>query len=473
MRKTKIVATIGPSSDSEEIIRKLILAGVNIFRLNFSHGYHELHGNAVKKINKVSQELGSDVGILADLSGPKIRTGEVKDGSMILVAGDAITITTRDIQCSPGLISINYKLFAEDVNPGEYILLDDGKLLLQVVSTDKIETVKAQVIQGGILSSRKGVNLPDTSLRLPALSEKDLEDLDYIMQLEIQWVALSFVRKASDILELRERIKKYDKKEFPRIVAKIEKPEAIENATEIIKVSDAIMVARGDLGVELPLEKLPTVQKQLIRLASAESKPVIVATQMMEGMINNFRPTRAEVSDVANSLLDGADALMLSGETSIGLYPVETVETMNRVILDAEKLEDPYFKTGHNPSLQERTISDSIIISACEMAQKIEANAIIAVTHTGYSAFKLSSHRPKAGIFIFSSNKHLLKGLSLVWGVTAIHYEDFSDTDHVMAKMRELIHERKYVERGDYVINISSIPMGLTGKTNMLKLSQI
>lgn len=291
------------------------------------------------------------------------------------------------------------------------------------------------------------------------------------MGLDVQWIALSFVRSAKDIVELREKIMQYDKADYPRIVAKIEKPEAVKQAEEIIKESDAIMVARGDLGVEVPLEKLPGIQKQLIRLAVAESKPVIVATQMMEGMIGSFRPTRAEVSDVANALLDGADALMLSGETSVGMYPVETVETMNRIILDAEKLNDPYFRVGHNPSPSERIISDSIIISACDMAQKISATAIVAMTRTGYSAFKISSHRPKAGIFIFSNDRHLLKTLSLVWGVRGIYFKNFSDTDSVMGQMREVLVVRQLVERGDYVINISSIPIGQPGKTNMLKLS--
>lgn len=473
MRKTKIVATLGPASNSEINIRKLMLAGVNIFRLNFSHGDHEAHGRSVEIINKLNAELDFNVGIMADLSGPKIRTGEVAGGNMVLTQGETCTVTSGSSTCSPGNISLNYEHFAADVKPGELILLDDGKLLLKVISTNGNDAVEAQVIQGGVLSSRKGVNLPDTILRLPSLSAKDLDDLDFIMGLNIQWVALSFVRKASDIDELRKKIKEYNKSDYPRIVAKIEKPEALKNAEEIIKTTDAIMVARGDLGVELPLEKLPIIQKQLVRLAGAASKPVIVATQMMEGMIENFRPTRAEVSDVANSVLDGADAVMLSGETSVGKYPVETVETMNRIILDAETLEDVYYKTGHNPPALERTISDSIIMSATDLAQRIDARAIIAMTFTGYAAFKLSSHRPKAGVFIFSNSKHLLKALNLVWGVRAIYYEDFSNTDLVMAQMRDLLYSMKLLEKGDYVINISSIPMGQPGKTNMLKLSMI
>lgn len=473
MRRTKIVATIGPASCSEENLQKLMLAGVNIFRLNFSHGNHETHAQSYSRINKLNEQLNLNVGILADLSGPKIRTGEVEGGSMELVKEEIVAISSRDLVCKPGHISVNYEHFASDVKPGEFILLDDGKLMLKAVKSNGKDEVEAIVIQGGVLSSRKGVNLPDTNLRLPSLSEKDLIDLDFIMSLNIHWVALSFVRTATDIEELRSRIKQYNKSDYPRIIAKMEKPEAIRNAEAIIKASDAIMVARGDLGVEIPLEKVPIIQKQLVRLSGAASKPVIVATQMMEGMIESMRPTRAEVSDVANSVLDGADALMLSGETSVGKYPVETVETMNRIILDVETFDDLYYKTGHNPPPLERTISDSIIMAACDLAQRVDARAVVAMTHTGYSAFKLSSHRPKAGVYIFSSSHHLLRALSLVWGVSAIYYEDFSDTDIVMAKMRDLIYNMKLLDKGDYVINISSIPMGQPGKTNMLKLSMV
>lgn len=450
-----------------------MVAGVNIFRLNFSHGDHQVHGQSVEYIHKLNRELGLNTGILADLSGPKIRTGIVETGSLLLSEGETWTFSSKDAACRPGHITLNYPWFAADVQPDELILLDDGKIMLKVTASDGIETVKAKVIQGGLLSSRKGVNLPDTILRLPSLSEKDLDDLDFIMSLEIHWVALSFVRKAADIEELRARISAYNKTNPPRIVAKIEKPEAVKNAAEIIHATDAIMVARGDLGVELPLERLPVIQKQLVRQAAAASKPVIVATQMMEGMIENLRPTRAEVSDVANSVLDGADAVMLSGETSIGKYPVETVETMNRIILDVESLDDLYYKGGHNPSPEERTISDSIIMAATSLAQRIEAKAILAMTNTGYSAFKLSSYRPKAVVYIFTANDHLLNTLSLVWGVRAIKFEDFSSTDLVMATMREQLRDMKLLSPGDYVINISSIPIGQPGKTNMLKLSMV
>lgn len=473
MRKTKIVATLGPASANEPIIKKLMLAGVNIFRLNFSHGTFEDHKQSCGIINKLNKELDLNAGILADLSGPKIRTTEVENGSMMLTTGEILTISSLDKKSRHGEIYISYKHLADEIKPGDSILLDDGKLSLVALSSDGKDTVTAQVLQGGMLTSRKGVNLPDTRLRLPSLSEKDLRDLDMIMTMNVHWIALSFVRSATDIEELRGLIRQYNVKHVPHIIAKMEKPEAIKNAEEIIRVSDGIMVARGDLGVEIALEKLPMIQKQLVKLSSAASKPVIVATQMMEGMINNMRPTRAEVSDVANSVIDGADALMLSGETSVGLYPVETVETMGRIILDAENMQDIYYKSGHNPAPKDRTISDSIIIAASELAQRVDAKAILAMTYTGYAAFKLSSHRPKAGIFIFSNNRHLLNALSLVWGVRAIYYEDFSNTDLVMAHWKELLHSMKLLEKGDYVVNISSIPMGQPGKTNMLKLSMV
>jgi pyruvate kinase len=413
------------------------------------------------------------VGILADLSGPKIRTGEVEGGNMPLVKGEKVLLTTRPTKCHAGVISINYDYFAADVNPGEHIMLDDGKLLLKVVETNLVDEVLAIVIQGGILNSRKGVNLPNTRLRLPSLSEKDFQDLDFALDQNIEWVALSFVRNAQDIKQLRDKIREKGLKNAPGIIAKMEKPEAIINAEEIIKVADAIMVARGDLGVELPLESVPMIQKQLIRLSTAASKPVIVATQMMEGMIDNMRPTRAEASDVANSVLDGADALMLSGETSVGKYPVETIETMDRIIVDAETLDDLYYKAGHNPTPNERTISDSIIMAACDLAQTVDARAILAMTHTGYSAYKLSSHRPRAGVYIFSNNQFLIAALSLVWGVQSVFFDDFSNTDFAMARMREYLQKKNLVDPGDYVINITSIPMGQPGKTNTLKLSMI
>ncbi|MBW6491311.1 MAG: pyruvate kinase [Lentimicrobium sp.] len=473
MRKTKIIATLGPASANETVIRDLMLAGVNVFRLNFSHGSHEIHEASLNIINRLNAEMGMHVATLADLSGPKIRTGEVEGDAMILVSGDAITLTINKEICKQGRISVNYQGFALDIQPGEDILIDDGKLLLRAVSSNHKDEVKATVVQGGILTSRKGVNLPKTRLRLPGLSEKDLKDLDFIISKNIQWVALSFVRSAEDILELRERIASYQVLNPPRIIAKIEKPEALKHSAAIIAASDAIMVARGDLGVEIPQEQVPVEQKKFIRLSVAASKPIIVATQMMEGMITGMRPTRAEVSDVANSVLDGADALMLSGETSVGLYPVQTVETMNRIISDVENSGTIYRQEVIPSGFDDRKISDAVIMAACDLSRKVNARALIAMTNTGYSAFRIAGHRTQADIFIFSDNPHLLKTLSLVWGVTASHFTKSVNTDSAMIDMRKSLIARGFVNKGDYIIYVSSIPIGQAGKTNMLKLSVI
>lgn len=473
MRRTKIIATLGPASASEEVMRNLMLAGVNVFRLNFSHGSHEIHEASVSMIDRLNAELGLQVATMADLSGPKIRTGIVENNSMVLNTGDEMVITSREEKCHGNLISLNYGYFAADVRPGDDVLLDDGKLLLKIVSSNGTDEAKAKVIQGGILSSKKGVNLPKTKLRLPSLSEKDLDDLRFIVTRNIQWVALSFVRSAEDIVDLRSRLEAICAGSPPRIVAKIEKPEAVENAEAIIAVADAVMIARGDLGVEIPLEQVPVVQKKLAGLCIASAKPVIIATQMMEGMISGLRPTRAEVSDVANSVLDGADALMLSGETSVGSHPVETVETMKRIIVNVETntVYTPDFETrGSSP---ERKISDSIIMAACDLARSVNAQALIAMTNTGYSAFKLASHRTGSGIYIFCNNRQLLCALSLVWGVYGIYFEKFSSTDTAMPEMRKALLARGYIAPGNHIIYVSSIPIGKAGKTNMLKLSVV
>lgn len=473
MRRTKIVATLGPASSSEKVLRNLMLAGVNVFRLNFSHGSHDIHAQSVAIIDKLNAELGLGVATLADLSGPKIRTGLVEGESMMLNTGDELLITSRDVVCRKNTISVNYENFAGDVKPGEDVLLDDGKLMLRVSSTNGLDEVTAKVVQGGLLRSRKGVNLPKTKLRLPSLSEKDLYDLKFITTLNIQWVALSFVRTAKDIEDLRQRLNSLCNGKPPRIVAKIEKPEAVENAAEIIAVSDAIMVARGDLGVEIPQEQVPVVQKRLAGMCIAAAKPVIIATQMMEGMISSMRPTRAEVSDVANSVLDRADALMLSGETSVGNYPVETVETMSRIITDVESYGVYQPLTESAVSSPERRISDSIIMAACDLAQKVNAQALIAMTNTGYSAFKLASHRTGSGIFIFSNNRQLICTLNLVWGVQTIYFEKFKSTDDAMLEMRKVLIARGFITSGNHIIYVSSIPIGKPGKTNMLKLSMV
>ena len=470
--KTKVVATVGPACSSPEMLRKMMIAGVDVFRLNCSHSKHDDMAKVISKVNELNSELDLHVAILADLQGPKIRIGEMGNGEVILHEGDRLTITTQECICSASLLYISYPSFPTDVKPGEFILLDDGKLVLKVDATNYRDEVLATVVHGGPLSSRKGVNLPDTVISLPSLTEKDLRDLEFIVGQNVQWIAMSFVRSANDIRQLRMAIKELNPQLEMRIVAKMEKPQAIAAMDEIIEETDAVMVARGDLGVEMPLEQVPLIQKMLVNKCILLSKPIIIATQMMEGMIMNIRPTRAEVSDVANSVVDGADALMLSGETSVGQYPQEVVETMVKIILEAENYPEIYFQNHQRNQMDdERFISDSVLISACEMARHSHAKAIIAMTHTGYSAFKLSAQRPCAGIFIFSNDRQLLRALNLVWGITPFYYDNFTSIDRTLEDIRTMLRTDGFVTEGDLLINVASTPIYVSGKTNMLKLS--
>lgn len=472
--KTKIVATIGPASSSRETLRNLIRGGVSTFRLNFSHSSHEEHLQVIQFIRELNSELGTHVAILADLQGPKLRIGVMEGGQVMMEEGHELVFTTKECICTHDRLYITYADFARDVQPGEDIQLDDGKLLFRVMETNGIDEVKVKVIHGGILSSKKGVNLPQTAVSLPSLTEKDRKDLEFAVQQKVNWIALSFVRTAQDISSLRDAINLLTPDKCkPGIIAKIEKPEAVKKIDEIIAVTDGVMVARGDLGVELPLEQVPLIQKSIVLKCIKASKPVIIATQMMEGMITNIRPTRAEVNDVANSVLDGADALMLSGETSVGQFPVEVVKTMKRIILSVEESPDIYYKT-HIADItdRERVISDSILFAACNIAREANAKAIIAMTHTGYSAFRMSSQRPKQDIFIFSNDHKLLSFLNLVWGIQGIYFDDIvQSTTKTLKKITEKLLEEKYVEHGDLLVNVASTPIYQSGKTNMVKLS--
>ncbi len=472
--KTKIVATIGPASREKEVLKQMILAGVDVCRLNMSHDSHEEHLRTIKVVEEINAELNTNVAILADLQGPKIRIGEVENNAVLLENGNVLVLTTQKCIGTQNQVYITYPQFARDVTVGEEILLDDGKLLLRVTETNGIDTVRTVVEHGGILSSRKGVNLPKTRISLPSLSEKDLIDLEFILSSNVHWVGLSFVRSASDIIDLKHLMASKGTKNPPRIIAKIEKPEALEDIDAIIHEADGLMVARGDLGVEIPLEQVPLIQKMLIKKCLEASKPIIVATQMMEGMITNLRPTRAEVNDVANSVLDGADALMLSGETSVGEFPIEVVKTMKKIIESSETYEDIYFK-AHEPvnSHADRYVSDSILFNACQMAKTTKANAIIVLTHSGYSAFRIASHRPKANIFIFTNNKVLLKTLNLVWGVKGFYYDKFISTDHTIEDIKYRLRKEGFVKEGDMVVNTASTPLSDFGMTNMIKLGYI
>lgn len=467
--KTKIVATIGPASASPEVLRELMRAGMDVARLNFSHGSYDFYRELITNIRALNEELGLNTAILADLQGPKLRVGGMENGAIDLADGSELVITTEPVKGRPGLVSTTYTQFPQDVKPGEIALLDDGKIRLEVVATDGRSRVTTRVIHGGPLSANKGLNLPNTKVSLPCLTEKDLKDLDFALEQNVDWVGLSFVRSARDIIELKHIIRAQDK--HARVIAKIEKPEALLEIDDIIREADALMVARGDLGVEIPMEKVPLVQKDLIRRCLAMHRPVIVATQMMESMITNITPTRAEVNDVANAVLDHADAVMLSAETSVGKHPVEVVKAMNRILVEMETAEGMY--NVPNPPLEsnERTVSDAISIAAVRMTEAMPVKAIVTMTHSGYTAFKISSMRPKANIYAFTSNPAILCMLNLVWGVRAHYYDKTVSTDHTIADIKHLLRRRNQVRKGDLVINIASMPIAEKGMANMLKLS--
>lgn len=478
LKKTKIIATLGPASSDKETMTDLIRAGVDIFRINFSHADYDLVRQNVETIRQINEEMGTSVGILGDLQGPKLRIGAVKEGSY-LNPGDILTFTNEKIDGDSKKVYMTYQEFPKDVKTGETILIDDGKLVLEVIETNEKDTVKAKTIQGGPLSSKKGVNLPNTKVSLPALTEKDIKDANFMLDLELDWIALSFVRHAQDIIDLKNLIKNHPKgKEFRTpIIAKIEKPEGVKNIDEILAECDGLMVARGDLGVEIPMEQVPAVQKNLVERARFFSKPAIIATQMMETMINSLTPTRAEVNDVANSVLDGADAVMLSGETSIGRYPVEVVKNMAKIVDNIEKT-DLY--QNKNTSVEheyncicERFITNRICLAAVRIAKNTNVEAIITLTYSGYTAFQISAHRPNSHIIVYSSHRRVITMLNLLWGVHAFFYDLEKSTDETIIEVNEITHKNGYVEKGDFVININATPVNENGKTNTLRLTNI
>ncbi len=446
-------------------------AGLDVCRINASHGSHEDHQQVVNTIRELNREKGYNIAILVDLQGPKLRIGNVENNSVLLESGAELTITTHECIGTVDRLYITYPEFPKDVAIGDHVLIDDGKLKLTVTDTNRMDTVKAVVINGGVLSSKKGVNLPNTRISLPSLTPKDLLDLDWALSNDVEWIGLSFVRTVTDVVDLKDRI--FAAKKTTRVVAKIEKPEAIREIDNIIDMSDAIMVARGDLGVEMPMEEVPLMQKMIVQKSLAASKPVIIATQMMESMIANYAPTRAEVNDVANAVMDGADAVMLSGETSVGKYPVKVIENMQSIIDAVERKSQIFFKE-HQPTTRNQTyISDSICYNACVMARQVDATAIVTMTNSGYTGFKLASHRPKANIFIFTDNRSLLNTMSLVWGVRGFYYNKYESTDATIQDIKEFLKNQGMVNVDDLVINIASMPMQERGRANMIKLSFI
>ncbi|WP_316790480.1 pyruvate kinase [Pedobacter frigoris] len=469
--RTKIVATLGPASAKPEVLYSMFNAGLDVCRLNFSHGSQADHQEVLDTIRSINEKYSYNVGILADLQGPKIRIGMVKDGGIQLVNGARTVITTQKCVGDEERIYITYEAFPKDVKPNEIILLDDGKLQMRVIETNLVDEVVCEVVHGGILTSRKGVNLPNTKVSIPSLTPEDRENLEFVLKNDVEWIGLSFVRNAEDIIELKDIIKARGKS--ARVIAKIEKPEAIANIDEIIAVSDGIMVARGDLGVEMPMEEVPLLQKMIVQKCRAASKPVIVATQMLESMITTPRPTRAEVNDVANSVLDGADAVMLSGETSVGEFPLIVIETMQKIIQNIETNNYPFHPEKFLKPKASTFLSDAVCDSACFLSKQTNAVGIVSMTLSGYTAFEISSHRPKAHTYIFTSNKSLLNSLSLLWGVQGFYYDKFESTDETILDVNELLKSKKLIKSGDVIINTAAIPMEQKGKTNMLKITVI
>lgn len=472
LHKTKIIATVGPACNTYEGLLSLVEEGVNVFRLNFSHGTHDAHRSVIDHIQRINDSAPLNIAILADLQGPKLRVGELEGGALELAMGDEFLFSNDPCIGTKECIYISYPDFAKDVKVGEKILLDDGKMEVLVVEVTQDGKVRVKVTQPGTLLSKKGVNLPDTKISLPSLSEKDLRDIDFITQQDgVDWIALSFVRRPEDVHELREILKQ--KGSPAKIISKIEKPEALEHLREIILASDAVMVARGDLGVELPLERVPMIQKKIIRMCIHRAKPVIIATQMMESMIERTRPNRSEITDVANAVLEGADAVMLSGETAMGQYPDLVIRTMVSIINEVEKEDIVYNRNlepqPHSPSF----LSDALCYNACEMARDVNADALIGMTQSGYTGFMLSSYRPRSPLFVFTKTKSLIDQLSLSWGVQAFYYDKEEGIDEVIADQINILKEKGLLKSGDVVINTGSLPVSAHLPTNMLKITRV
>ncbi len=472
LKKTKIVATLGPATSTKEVLRKMIEAGVDVFRINFSHAEYSDVTDRIKMIRELNEEMQVFTSILADLQGPKLRVGVMAE-EVVVAPGDEITFVTGEpFEGTAKKVYMNYAKFPEDVKPGEHILLDDGKLMFEVVSSNGKDQVKTKVIQGGPLKSKKGVNLPNTNISLPALTEKDVKDAIFAISLDVDWIALSFVRFSQDLIDLQNVIKEHSEYKIP-IIAKIEKPEAVENIDKIVSYCDGLMVARGDLGVEVPAQEVPLIQKQLVLRAKKARIPVIIATQMMETMITSLTPTRAEVNDVANSVMDGADAVMLSGETSVGNYPVEVIEKVSSILSSVEN--SNLIHVPHDPPhiRTNRYITKSVCYHAAIMSNEIKAKAISTLTNSGYTAFQISAWRPSAHILVFTSNKRILTQLNLLWGVKAFYYDRYVSTDETIEDVNGIACKKGFLEVGDMLISLAAMPIKDKGMVNTLRVTEI
>ncbi len=470
-KKTKILATLGPATNTKEIIADLVEAGVNVFRINFSHADYDNVKARIKDIREINEEKKLNVAILADLQGPKLRVGVMED-EVVLANGDTFTFTTEECIGTKEKAFMTYQNFPKDVKAGEHILVDDGKLMFEVIATNKKDEVTTKVKVGGVLSSKKGVNLPNTAISLPALTDKDMKDAVFALDQEIDWIALSFVRNPEDLRKLHDLIKQKSSYRVP-VIAKIEKPEAVENIDALIPYCDGLMVARGDLGVEIPMQEVPLIQKRLVERAKLARIPVIIATQMMETMITNAVPTRAEVNDVANSIMDGADAVMLSGETSVGAHPVKVIQKMSEIIMSVENSHlikvpqaPPHIRT-------DRFITKAVCHHAALMANDMDATAISTLTNSGYTAFQISAWRPKSHVLAFSSERRILTKMSLLWGVRSFFYDKNVSTDDTVVDINNIAKERGYIKHNDFVINLTSMPVEAKGMVNTLRVTQI
>jgi len=467
-KKTKIVATVGPASRDREILKKLILSGVDVFRLNFSHGNHEDHLTVISEVRDLNEELGTHVCLLQDLQGPKIRTGVMDNGGVEIKSGGKLVITTEEVTGSSDLISTSYKALAKDVTIGNIILIDDGKIELRVESKSDVD-VETTVVHGGILKSKKGINLPDTRVSAPSLTEKDEIDLKFGLKHNVDWIALSFVRSAQDINYLKKKIEITGR--TTKIIAKIEKPEALDNLESIIESADGLMVARGDLGVEIPSERVPVMQKRMVKMCNKVGKPVIIATQMLESMIENPRPTRAETNDVANGVLDGADAVMLSAESAAGKYPVESVKSMSKIVKAVEATSRTIYNKFYDEEEDSSThLNDLLVRASCRLSDAVRSKAIIGLTKTGYTAFRISMHRPKAPIIIFTDRKHILRQMNLIWGVRGFYYDEMKGIDETLEDLEKILKKEGVLLPGDVYINTASMPLHWKSHTNMVKI---
>ncbi len=471
-QKTKIIATVGPACNTYEKLLALVESGVDVFRLNFSHGTHAEHKQVIDDINKINDEFPYKIAILGDLQGPKLRVGQIENDGIDLKEGDELILTNEEVLGNKERVYISYEKFYDDVKEGELIMFDDGKIEMKVKKRNDDRTVTMEVVLGGVLSSKKGMNLPQTKISIPAITKKDIRDIGFAAKERLDWVALSFVRRPEDVAALRVMLR--DLGSEAKVISKIEKPEALDVLRDIIVESDAIMIARGDLGVELPVEKVPLIQKQIVRMCIHRARPVIIATQMMESMMERTKPNRSEITDVANAVLDGADALMLSGETAVGKHPTKVIKTMANIIAEVEKEDEIYHREDlkpqeHSPSF----LSDAVCYRASRMAVDVHADALIGNTQSGYTGFMLSSFRPRAPLFVFTKTKSLLHQLSLSWGVRAIYFTQAESLDDIIADQINMLKERKIVSAGDVVVSTGSTPVAEQLPTNLIKVTRV